>query len=400
MNNQGLARVLCITSSDANWLWLSDAVGDRMMLVRESGTFAEISKRVGLVSPNAAIVDFSPQVGLDPSLIVKELTDLSPELPVIALGSKAATDALVKALRSGVRDFLDLESSPGEIQKVMGTVLEKAPRPSGERKGYALMVLGARQGVGATTLSVNLAAQLNKSNNDQTLLLDFGLPLGDALVHLPCEEKQGAMDFVECVRSLRRFDATLAKTAFRKHTETGVAILSLPKNLADLREISASDALKFLNLIKSYFENVVIDLCGFSNIDFVASLLRSADQTLLVTPQSVPGVVTAAELMKALADKGVKSATFDLVVTPHLKELALTPESIATKLGIERVHTLPDRRLALCGAVNEGRVLSVLDTRDPYTKAVAKILEDLGKARQKGDEVEGISQKLKNWFSK
>jgi len=159
----GIARVLCITSSDANWLWLSDAVGDRMMLVRESGTFAEISKRVGLVSPNAAIVDFSPQVGLDPSLIVKELTDLSPELPVIALGSKAATDALVKALRSGVRDFLDLESSPGEIQKVMGTVLEKAPRPSGERKGYALMVLGARQGVGATTLSVNLAAQLNKS---------------------------------------------------------------------------------------------------------------------------------------------------------------------------------------------------------------------------------------------
>lgn len=396
----GLARVLCITSSDANWLWLSDAVGDRMMLVRESGTFAEISKRVGLVSPNAAIVDFSPQVGLDPSLIVKELTDLSPELPVIALGSKAATDALVKALRSGVRDFLDLESSPGEIQKVMGTVLEKAPRPSGERKGYALMVLGARQGVGATTLSVNLAAQLNKANNDQTLLLDFGLPLGDALVHLPCEEKQGAMDFVECVRSLRRFDATLAKTAFRRHSETGVAILSLPKNLADLREISASDALKFLNLIKSYFENVVIDLCGFSNIDFVASLLRSADQTLLVTPQTVPGVVTAAELMKALADKGVKSSTFDLVVTPHLKELALTPESISSKLTTERVHTLPDRRLALSNAVNEGTVLSLLDSRDPYTKAVAKILEDLGKARNKPDEVEGISQKLKSWFSK
>ena len=224
--------------------------------------------------------------------------------------------------------------------------------------------------------------------------------LRDALIHLPCEDKQGAMDFVECVRSLRRFDATLAKTAFRKHAESGVAILSLPKNLADLREISASDALKFLNLIKSYFENVVIDLCGFSNIDFVASLLRSADQTLLVTPQTVPGVVTAAELMKALADKGVKSSTFDLVVTPHLKELALTPESISSKLTTERVHTLPDRRLALSNAVNEGTVLSVLDSRDPYTKAVAKILEDLGKARNKPEEVEGISQKLKSWFSK
>lgn len=400
MPMQGLPRVLCITSSDANWLWLSDAVGDRMMLVRESGTFSEISKRVGLVSPNAAIVDFSPQVGLEPALIVKELADLSPDLPVVALGSKNATDALVKALRSGVKDFMDLESSPGEVQKVMGAVLEKAPRPSGERKGYAVVVLGARQGVGATTLAVNLAAQLNKAKKDETLLLDFGLPLGDALVHLPCEEKQGAMDFVECVRSLRRFDATLAKTAFRKHPETGVAILSLPKNLTDLREISATDALKFLNLIKSYFENVVIDLCGFSNLDFVASLLRSADETLLVCPQTVPGVVTASELIKALADKGVKNSVFDLVVTPYLKDLALNPEAIASKLTISRFHTLPDRRAALTSAVNEGNVLSMMDPRDAYSKAVATILDDLGNARHKPVEADGLSQKLKSWFGK
>ena len=45
-----------------------------------------------------------------------------------------------------------------------------------------MVVLGGRQGVGSTTLAVNLAVQLARQNKDSTLLLDFGLPLGDGLV--------------------------------------------------------------------------------------------------------------------------------------------------------------------------------------------------------------------------
>jgi len=398
MPMSSLPRILFISASDANWLWLSDAVGDRFMLVRESGTFSDIAKRVGLVSPSMAVVDFSPQVGLDPSVVVRELKDIAPDLPVVAMGSKDSTDAVVTALRSGVKDFLGLDSSPGEVVKSLTGIVETAPQIKQERKGYALVVLGGRQGVGATTLAVNLAVQLAKLGKDQTLLLDFGLPLGDGMVHLPCEDKQGAMDFVECVRNLKRFDATLAKTAFRKNPVTGVAMLTLPRNLAELRDISANDALRFLNLIKSFFENIVIDLCGFSNLEFVSSLLRSADATLMLTPQSVPGIVTAAELIKALNDKGVASRTFDLVVTPYQKDVALDADSIAKKLNVERVHTLPDRRAALINAVNAGQVLSSADPRDPYAKAVASIIHRTHGTKQHTSDGIDLGATLKKWF--
>lgn len=397
MNN--IPRVLFISGSDQNWLWLSDAVGDKFMLVRESGTFSEIAKRESMVSPNIALVDFSPQVEMDPVLIVKELAGLSPDLPIIALGSKSHNDTLVTALRAGVKDFIDLESASGEVIKSMMDIAQRAPAPKDERKGKAIVILGARQGAGVTTLAVNLAASLCQGEKEETLLLDFGLPLSDGLIHLPCEEKQGAMDFVECVRSLKRFDASLAKTAFKKHNETGVAILSLPRNLADLREISASDGLKFVNLIKSYFENIVIDLCGFSNIDFVASLLRSADTTLLVAPQNVPGVVTSAELIKALADKGVKQDNFKLVVSPYQKEVALTPASIADKLGIKTVFELPNRLTPLTNAVNDGTVLTRVDPRDAYSKAVTHIAKEVGKTA-KEDSGPGIADRLKGLFKR
>ncbi|GLR26875.1 AAA family ATPase [Limnobacter litoralis] len=398
---QSIARILVISGSDPHWLWLSDAVGERYMLVRETGTFSEIAQRVGLVSPTLAVVDFSPQAGVDPALIVRELSEISPDLPVIAMGTKSETDAVVRALRSGVRDFLDTSTSPGEVLKIVSEVLDKAPAPTDDGKGHVIVVLGARQGVGATTLAVNIASRLSKGSKEETLLLDFGLPLGDGLIHLPCDEKQGAMNFVECVRNVRRFDATLAKTAFRRHSETGMALLSLPRNLTELRDVPATDALKFLNLIKSFFENIVIDLCGFSNLEFVANLLRSADKILLVTPQSVPGIVTGAELIKSLNDKGIAASAFDLVISPHHKETALTPEAIAQKLSIERVYTLPDRNQALVNAVNEGRVLSTLDPKDPYSKAVEKLLSSIHQQRKEklGAEQGGsLTTTLKKWF--
>jgi pilus assembly protein CpaE len=397
---QSIPRILFISGSDANWLWLTEAAGDGFMLVRESGSFSDITKRVGLVSPSMVVVDYSPQVGLDASLVVKELREISPDLPVVAMGSKDSTTDVVNALRSGVKDFLSLDSSAGEVVKILAGVVEKAPKTSAQSTGYALVVLGGRQGVGATTLAVNLAVQLAKKDKDNTLMLDFGLPLGDGLIHLPCEEKQGAMDFVECVRNLKRFDATLAKTAFKKHLETGVAILSLPRNLADLREISASDALKFLNLIKSYFQNIVIDLSGFSNLEFVASLLRSADSTVVLTSQSVPGVVTTAELVKSLNDKGVQSKSFQLVVCPYQSDIALDASAIAEKLKIETVHTLPDRRQQLTNAVNGGAVLSRTDPKDPYSKAVIQLLQSLTGARKDESKDTAVGSIFKKWFNK
>jgi pilus assembly protein CpaE len=226
-------------------------------------------------------------------------------------------------------------------------------------------------------------------------LLDFGLPLGDGQIHLPCEEKQGTMDFVECVRNLKRFDSNLARTAFKRNPESGVALLSLPRNIADLREISSQDALKFLNLIKSFFGAVVIDLCGFTNNDFIANLLYTADTVIVLTDQCVPKVVSCSELLKALADRGVTSDRINLVVNQYDSELSLTSQHIASKVNPKQVFTMPSRRSRLIDSVNLGRVLSLSEPRDPYAKAIEHIATEL-KLMGAGKQV-GLMDRLKQW---
>jgi pilus assembly protein CpaE len=113
----------------------------------------------------------------------------------------------------------------------------------------------------------------------------------------------------------------------------------------------------------------------------------------------VPGIVTAAELIKSLNDKGIATQTFDLVVTPYHKDVALDAESIAKKLNIQTVHTLPDRRAPLINAVNGGQVLSAADPKDPYAKAVAQMLDKVNANRKHQGGNGGLTSTLKKWFN-
>ncbi len=388
-------KLLLLTTNDSHWVWLNEVCADKFLVVKESGNFQSVAQRVNLVAPQLGIVDFTAQADFDPQTVVDQLRTIEPRLPILALGRKSTAEMVMIALRSGARDFIDIEASHADAINTFSHVLERSEAPVKQQEGHAIVVLGARAGVGATTFSVNLAAQLKKQTGVETLMLDFGLPLGDGLIHLPCDEKQGSMDFVECVRNLRRFDSNLARTAFRRNADSGVALLSLPKNVSDLREISSQDALKFLNLIKSFFGNVVVDLCGFSNNDFVANLLYTADTIVMMTDQCVPKVVSCSELMKALNDRGVTPDRINLLVNQYDPALALSAASIASKLNAKRFFTLPSRRSSLISAVNLGKVLSLADPRDPYSKGIESLATELGLLGQAAPV--SLLDKIKQW---
>lgn len=373
------SKLLLLTASNPHWVWLNEVCADKFLVIKESGNFEAVAQRVKLVGPKVAVVDFTAESEFDPLTVVEQLRTIEPKLPILALGRKSTAETLMIALRAGAKDFLDIEAPAAEAQIILQrTEDQSVATVDTAQQGHVVAVLGSRAGVGATTFSVNLAAQLRKNNDNDILLLDFGLPLGDGQIHLPCEEKQGTMDFVECVRNVRRFDSNLARTAFKRNPETGLALLSLPRNIADLREISSQDALKFLSLIKSFFGTAVIDLCGFTNHDFVANLLYTADTIIVVTDQCVPKVVSCSELFKALADRGVSSDRINLVFNQYDGGLSLTADHIVGKLNPKRHFSIPSRRSQLIESVNLGRVLSLADPRDPYSKAVAHIADEIG----------------------
>jgi pilus assembly protein CpaE len=100
-----------------------------------------------------------------------------------------------------------------------------------------------------------------------------------------------------------------------------VSVLPLPATLAEMRDISFSEALALLDRLRAFFDLQVVDLGGFSNAEFMAQIVKAADTVVLVAEQSVGAIVSAAELLQELKKREVERDDLHLLVSRFDAEL-------------------------------------------------------------------------------
>jgi len=294
--------------------------------------------------------------------------------------------------------------APQEIKEIVLRLLDAQAdggRTDGSRR--SVLLLGARPGVGASTLAVHLAhmaqdrlkqahgaramanggkgAKVAAAESGASLplssrvaLMDLGWPVGDCQLYLNIG---GEFDFSEAARNLRRLDSTLLGSAM-PHTPNGLSVLSLPRDLSQMRDVSQSDSLLVFERMRQHFGVVIADSGGFTNPEFVAGLARASEQNWIVTDQSVGALVSLAGLLQELEQLHVDRRTLGLIVNRYDERYGMTAQQIAERFQLELVGTLPDRTLALMVCTNQGHLLHEDAERDIYVRAVQGLVEKLG----------------------
>lgn len=367
------------SASEANARWLARALapaGQVETVGLEAPLVAQrIAANIAQQMPPLLLVDFSQGRAAAASAVAAAAHTSFAGLQVIAVGTLAEPESALAALRAGVRDFVDTAGDAADALRIVRQVLDNRIEPV-SRHGGLTVLLGARAGVGVTTLAVHLGALLARkgaAGKRQTALLDLGLPAGDGALMLNTPEGFG---FVEAVRNLRRFDQTFVHTALGRHA-SGLALTTLPADLGALREVSYQGAVALLARLRAFFDQQIADLGGFTNAEFVAQIVQSADEAWLVCDQNVASIVAAARQIEALREGGVDLANLRLVLNQHEAGLDPAPAQIAARLGIELAAVLPARRVALCQAVNRAELLIDTAPRDPYVRALETLVARL-----------------------
>jgi pilus assembly protein CpaE len=339
---------------------------------------AMLTQRIATLNPSLVYVDFSGGRAAAASAAASAVRAGYPGLQIIAIGSLAEPESALAALRAGVRDFIDLSAPPADALRITRQVIDNLVEPV-SRHGQVTALLGARIGMGVSTLAANLAVMLQRrdvAQGRQAVLLDLGLPAGDGSLLL---NTRSEFNFVDAVRNLRRFDQTFVHTALSHHA-SGLALTSLPPNLADMREVSYSSSISLLNRLRAFFDQQIIDLGGFTNSEFIAQVVQSADDTWLLCDQGVASIVSAVGVLDALREQGVNTDNVHLIVNKFDPDLGLAAAQIAQRLDVTLLTTLPERRLPLGQAANQGHLLAETSTRDPYVRALEPLIEHLGGA--------------------
>lgn len=381
----GAETYLFASSNNGHITWLTDALGRLGSVVVLAPDTQSIDERIALLGPVAVFIDFSPEHSAAASHLHQRLKRDWPALPVLATGVSAEPAAMLAALRAGVDDFIDIAAPPTDAVSTLRTLLERRSGMQNSTRGCTLTLLGARAGLGVTTLATSLALTLNdqstqaparapgRASRHGVALLDLGLPARDGLLYL---DTQSGFSFVDGVRNLRRLDQTLLHTAVAHHA-SGVAVLPLPSSLAQVREISHADSVALIKRLSDFYDFQIADLGGFSTIDFVAQTVREAQHNWVVCDQSIGAIVSTATLLKELRARGIETERLALVVNKFDSHVGLSAKDIAERLELPLHHVLPARSAPLLSAASRGEMLVRTARNDPYSQAVTGLARSL-----------------------
>ena len=127
-------------------------------------------------------------------------------------------------MRAGAREFLTAAPAARRHCRRAGAGFDPPfgglPRQTAGRKLFVF--LGAKGGCGVTTIAANFAVALAQESGQRTLLIDFGLPLGDAAINLGMVTEYSTAN---ALQDSSRLDANFLRSLLAKHS-SGLSVLA------------------------------------------------------------------------------------------------------------------------------------------------------------------------------
>jgi pilus assembly protein CpaE len=267
---------------------------DQIWLEADCSRYEFFAEIVSQTTPEIAIIDIDSDEEKAMQL-VESISKTHPTIGVIVVSSRTDGQMILRAMRSGAREFL---TSPIQIDELVGALDRVAANANGKQRsnaGNIIAVAGASGGVGNTSIAVNLAVALATNPERSVVLIDLDLALGDADVFLDVIPDYTLLDVAQ---NISRLDLALLRKSLTKH-ESGVFLLPRPVQIEDMSLISNDDLKRVIGLLKASFTHLIIDLSkSYSRLDITA--LESADSIVLLTQLDLPCLRNVVRLLSSL----------------------------------------------------------------------------------------------------
>ncbi len=238
-------------------------------------------------------------------------------------------------------------------------------------QGQIFAFVGAKGGVGTTTLAVNVAAALARVSGDRTLFIDLHMSYGDAAVFLGAEPRFSVVDAIENTHRLDEsfFDSLVVPTKSRVHL---LASADRSTHGADLGRVGT-----LLHFAAAHYRYTFLDVPRSEAAALDA--LESVSRIVIVANQELATVRNAGRMATALRQRYGKDR-IRVVLTRYDKQAEISQEDVERVIGVAVKHVVPSDYRAALQALNKGRPLA-LEPGTRLADAFTTIASDLGGVR-------------------
>ena len=271
---------------------------------------------------------------------------------------------LMEAMALGVREFVPL---PINEQRFTAALERLASVNGMGKRAKIINVIPTMGGVGATTISCNLAASLGISK--KTALIDLDLIRGGCASSFDMRPKYTIADVMQ---SAERVDRQLLDNALAVYKKTNVSILSRPDLPEDTQRINQPGLVRLFNILGRMFDCVVVD--SVMSVDpMYATTVQSADVNVIVMQLNVPSAKNAERYVGALRRMGIESGKIKIVVNRFVKKgWDIDPQEVERALGLKISWLIPNDFKTAISAINYGEPFVISNPRTEISTCISE----------------------------
>jgi pilus assembly protein CpaE len=297
-----------------------------------------------------------------------------PDAPVVLVCSSLDPTLILEAMRAGISECVTEPLSPEVFEAALGRVVaQKAPEATGDVFAF----LGAKGGIGTTTIAVNTASALAQSRQP-TLYIDLHVAYGDAAVFLGAEPRFSVVDALE---NIHRLDAALFKTLVVS-TNGGVDLLA-SSTQGVVWAPDAQRIRRLLDFARSQYRYVVVD-CPRSDAT-ILDALEASSRIILVANQEL-ATLRSGTRMAAMLRQRYRAERVMVVVNRFDSVADIGHDDVERVIGSAVKHVVPSDYRASLAAQNRGKPL-VLSNHTKMANSLDALARELGGLKSKEPQV-------------
>ena len=331
------------------------------------------------------------------------LTDLikvarGQNIRVIVIAEEVSPIALHKLLQVGADEFVPYPLPDGSLHDAIERMRRAALRPddgdlpdemrnkikaTGDRNGIVLGVQGLAGGTGATTFAVNLACELANvpaEEEQRVCLIDLDLQFGAVATYLDLPRRDAVFEMLQDTDSM---DSDSFMQALLTHNER-LQVLTAPGELIPLDLIGPPDVEKILEVARTNFDYVIIDMPQCVT-EWTETILNAAHAIFAMTELDMRSAQNTLRIIRALKGEDLPVNKLRYVLNRAPKFTDLTGKSrvkrMAESLDIKIEILMPEGGKQVVQSNDHGVPLSEVAGKNPLRKEMQKLAHSVHESR-------------------
>ncbi|RIK85276.1 MAG: CtpF protein [Hyphomicrobiales bacterium] len=337
-------------------------------------------------TPNLIIVESRD----DPRQLIARLGELAevcdPSSKVVVVGHYNDVWLYRELIRFGISEYVVAPVSMADILSVISSIFVD---PAAEPLGRSVAFIGAKGGVGSSTLAHNVAWTVSSLFSSEVVVADLDLAFGTANINFDQDPAQG---IAEAVFSPERIDEVYLDRLLAQCAER-LSLLAAPSMLDRTYDFEADAFLQIIDVAQRTAPFLVLDVPHVWS-GWAKSVLMQADDVVITATPELANLRNAKNLVDTLKKLRPNDGPPRLVINqagiPRRPEIS--PEDFAEPLGLEPMAVIPFDPALFGNAANNGRMLGETDANHAVVRTIGDIAHVLtGRAEIKSKKRPGLS---------